>query len=88
MVMRTGSRRCAAAIDAMRGGIVAENSTVWRSRGSREDRLEVLGEAHVEHLVGLVEHHDLRSSSTSVPGEVVERPAGVATTTSTPRSSA
>ena len=28
-------------------------------RGRGEDRLEVLGEAHVEHLVGLVEDRDL-----------------------------
>ena len=44
----------------MRGGIVAENSTVWRLAGSGvEDRLDVVGEAHVEHLVGLVEDDDL-----------------------------
>ena len=44
---------------AMRGGMVAEKSAVCRVVGRRlEDRLEVLGEAHVEHLVGLVEHDD------------------------------
>ena len=45
---------------AMVGEIVAEKSAVWRSAGvADEDRLEVLGEAHVEHLVGLVEDDDL-----------------------------
>ena len=33
-VMRTGSSRKRLAMPAMRGGIVAENSTVWRSAGS------------------------------------------------------
>ena len=62
---------------SIRGGIVAENSTVWRSGGTaRKDRLEVLGEAHVEHLVGLVEHDDLdRSSVERAAVEVVQRPA-------------
>ncbi len=42
----------------MRAGIVAENSTVWRSVGRHlQDRIDVVGEAHVEHLVGLVEDH-------------------------------
>ena len=44
----------------MVGEIVAEKRAVWRSgRRRRQDRLEVLGEAHVEHLVGLVEDDDL-----------------------------
>ena len=38
-------------------GMVAENSSVRRSGRRRvEDELEVLAEAEVEHLVGLVEH--------------------------------
>ena len=43
----------------MRGGMVAEKRAVCRSAGSgcRID-LDVLDEAHVEHLVRLVEHHD------------------------------
>ena len=46
----------ARAIDRIRAGIVAENSAVWRVCGRRlEDRVEVLGEAHVEHLVRFVE---------------------------------
>ena len=67
----------------MRGGSVAENSTVWRSAGvDVEDRLDVLGEAHVEHLVGLVEHDQRMPSSCSVPRLMwsMARP-GVATTT-------
>ena len=48
---------------AMRGGSVAEKSTVCRVLGvSDEDRLDVLGEAHVEHLVGLVQDHDGHSA--------------------------
>ena len=75
----------------MRGGIVAEKSAVCRSAGvGLEDRLEVLGEAHVEHLVGFVEHQRrARRRASSVPRRrwSSARP-GVATTTSTPRSSA
>jgi long-chain acyl-CoA synthetase len=53
-----------------------------------EDRLDVLGEAHVEHLVGLVEHDVRTCDRSSVPREMWSstRP-GVPTTTSTPRSS-
>ena len=41
-----------------------------------EDRVDVLGEAHVEHLVGLVEHHDREPVEVQrAPPEVVERPA-------------
>ena len=55
-LIRAGSRRWRLAIRVMVGEIVAEKSAVWRSAGvAGEDRLEVLGEAHVEHLVGLVE---------------------------------
>ncbi len=35
-----------------------EEHGLARGRGRLEDRLQVLGEAHVEHLVGLVQHHD------------------------------
>ena len=61
---------------AIRGGIVAENSTVWRSVGQRaEDRLDVLGEAHVEHLVGLVEDDGADAVDVERPAtEVVEDP--------------
>ena len=39
--------------------MVAENSRVRRlGRGRVEDLLEFLAKAHVEHLVGLVEHGD------------------------------
>ncbi len=41
--------------------MVAENSKVRRSLGRRvEDFLELLAKAHVEHLVGLVEHDDAK----------------------------
>ena len=61
----------------MVGEIVAEKSAVWRSLGRRrEDRLEVLGEAHVEHLVGLVEDDDLDAIEAQAAAlEVVDRPA-------------
>ena len=43
-------------------------------RGVREDRLDVLGEPHVEHLVGLVEHDHLQLAEPKrAPGDVVER---------------
>ena len=46
-------------------------------RQAREDRLEVVGEAHVEHLVGLVEHHGPhRVEDQRLALEVVERAAG------------
>ena len=57
--------------------MVAENSTVCRLLGRLvEDRLEVLGEAHVEHLVGLVEHDggDVAQLQAAAV-EQVERPA-------------
>ena len=44
---------------AMAGGMVAENSSVWRSLAAGGDDLpHVADEAHVEHAVGLVEHED------------------------------
>ena len=56
----TGSRRYFCASVSMRRGMVAENSTAWRVSGvCVEQRLDVLDEAHVEHLVGLVEHDGL-----------------------------
>ena len=43
-------------------------------RGGRQDRVEVLGEAHVEHLVGLVEHDDPRRIEAQAAAlEVVDR---------------
>ena len=60
-LIRAGSRRWRLAMRVIVGEIVAEKRAVWRSAGvAGEDRLEVLGEAHVEHLVGLVEDDDLR----------------------------
>ena len=57
---------------------MAENRTVCRClRRLVEDRLEVLGEAHVEHLVGLVEDDggDLAQPQ-AAPVQQVQRPAG------------
>jgi hypothetical protein len=66
--MRSGSRRWRSAIDAMRGGSVAEK------RRGLEDQLEVLGEAHVEHLVGLVERHHAQVGEVQrLAPQVVER---------------
>ena len=71
------------------GGMVAENSAVCRLRGVAEDLLDVLGEAHVEHLVRFIEDDDLKAAQLQrSPVDVVERAPGVATTTSTPRLSA
>ena len=69
---------------------MAENSAVWRVAGGAEDLLEVVGEAHVEHLVGLVEHDglDLVEPERAAVEVVDARGPGVATTTSTPRASA
>ena len=59
--MRTGSRRWRRAMRSMRGGMRGREQDGLALRGRRvEDRLDVLGEAHVEHLVGLVEHDDAR----------------------------
>ena len=61
----------------MVGEMVAEKSAVWRSSGvCREDRLEVLREAHVEHLVGLVEDdHPDPVEPQAAALEMVDRPA-------------
>ena len=53
----TGSYRWRSASPRISAGIVALNSAVWRPFGVLdEDLLDVLEEAEVEHLVGLVEH--------------------------------
>ena len=76
-VIRAGSRRCRLAIRVIVVEMVAENSAVWRSiRRGGEDRLEVLGEAHVEHLVRLVEHDDpdlVEAQAAAL--QMVDRPA-------------
>ncbi len=58
--MRAGSRRCLRAMASMRlrkrGRKEHRLPARWRLG---EDRLKILGEAHVEHLVGLVEDHHL-----------------------------
>ena len=62
--------------DARRHGRREEHRLAL-ARAPREDRVEVLGEAHVEHLVGLVEHDaSARSSSDErAAPQVVERAA-------------
>ena len=78
IVTRTGSRRWRCAIAAMRGrhGRREERRLPLRRRGG-EDRLDVLGEAHVEHLVRLVEDEDAhRVELQRAPLQVVERAAG------------
>ena len=63
-------------MSAMRGGSVAEKSAVCRSRRLAENRLEVLGEAHVEHLVGFVEDDDLHAvEAQRLAADVIERAA-------------
>ena len=52
-------------------GMVAEKSATCFSAGVLgQDRLDVLGEAHVEHLVGLVEHQEAQLAQ--VEGALVE----------------
>ena len=62
----------------MRGGIVAENSAVCPAlRGVAEDRLDVLGEAHVKHLVRFVKDDDPEAAQVQrSAADVVERPPG------------
>ena len=93
-------RRLAADLDPDRVAQVAPDHPVdpGRHRGREEDRLaaggrlgqdrfDVLGEAHVEHLVGLVEDDHLAAPPRRrVPRAMWSRARpGVATTTSTPR---
>ena len=60
----------------------------WRQRGRKqcgltrlrrgfENGLEILGEAHVQHLIGFVEHHGFqRRHLQRMPTDVIERPTG------------
>ena len=60
------------------GGMVAENSSVWRAAGEQaQDPLDVGHEAHVEHPVGLVEHDDVDAAQQHLAAvEPVEQAAG------------
>jgi hypothetical protein len=84
----SGSRRCVWATRRMASGMVAENSAVWRSAGRvLEDPFDVVDEAHAQHFVGFVEHHQ-RSQAVEVEAlalEVVHDAAGVPTITWAPR---
>ena len=60
-------------------GMVAENSIVWRvGCGLGEQLLDVGQEPEVEHLVGLVEHHDLDvlEAQQALAGEVEQAAGG------------
>ena len=72
--------------DARRHRRREQHRLTLRGQGA-EDRLDVLGEAHVEHLVGLVEHDraDAVDGERPRPRWSRSRP-GVPTTTWTPRS--
>ena len=63
-------------VDAMRQRRREEHGLAVVGR-ALEDRLDVVGEAHVEHLVGLVENHgaDAVELERTAP-DVVDRPAG------------
>ena len=56
---------------------VAENSSVWRSRGTaRHDLAHVLDESHVEHAVDLVEHEHFHVGEVDgTPAHVIEQAA-------------
>ena len=76
--IRTGSCRCRRARESSRRRHRGrEQDGLPGLRRLVEDRLEVLGEAHVEHLVGLVEHDggDLVQPQAAAV-EQVQRPAG------------
>ena len=70
------------------GGMVAENSAIWRVGGVfLQHRLDVVDEAHAQHLVGLVEHQAAQlATGPACRGSrwSMTRP-GVPTTTCTPR---
>jgi hypothetical protein len=59
------------------GGIVAENSSVWRLAGQLlADELDVGDEAHVEHAVGLVDHQQVAAGEQDLAAlEQVHQPA-------------
>ena len=61
----------------MRGAKVAANSAVCRVSGvSFDDRIDVFGEAHVEHLVGFVEHEHLDETEVErLAAQVIEHAA-------------
>jgi hypothetical protein len=68
--MRTGDR-----LDARRHR-GREQHRLALGRGLLEDRFDVFGEAHVEHLVGLVEHDDLHGGEVErLAPDVVQGPA-------------
>ena len=68
-------------------GMVAEKSKVCRLAGQMPENAPDVGEkAHVEHLVGLVEHQHLQPARSMVPCRIWSRSRpGQATTISTPR---
>ena len=88
-VMRTGSSRKRLAMPAMRGGIVAENNTVWRSLGSEPRIVSMSSAKPMSSISSASSSTTVRIPSTSSerrPRWSRTRP-GVPTTTWTPRSS-
>ena len=71
--------------DALRhGGGEHHRLTILGRRG--EDRVDVLGESHVEHFVGFVKDDGVDVIELQVPAlNQIHGATGVATTTSTPR---
>ena len=64
------------AVDAWRQG-GREHHCLAAVGSGLEDLLDVFGEAHIEHLVGFVEHHDLNvGKGKRAAGDVIHRSAG------------
>ena len=58
------------------GGMVAENSNVWRWRGHSPDAPHVRQKTHVQHPVGFVQHQVLDVVEPAIaPLNVVKQPA-------------
>ena len=72
-----GSRTISSANRTTSSGIVAEKSSVWRTRGQRRDDAPDVGpEAHVHHAVGFVEHEQLDAAEVGVLlPHVIDQPA-------------
>ena len=60
MVSISGSRRKRLLSSRIGWGMVAENRTVAVRRALFQNELDILAEAHVQHLIGLVQHDNPR----------------------------
>ena len=78
MCTSTGLRRCRLAIARIaRRHRRRKERRLTRFRHRLENRLEIFGEAHVEHLVGFVEHDHLHGLETQrLSADVIERASG------------